>query len=319
MTPNCRTYAGICPRWQSIPSNSQNLARDTGRKYSEPICNPQPSPQSPSLNSQPVIPTSSSQHNSPPKSLFPAVPQAAMPAPDVVYTADESSSITLQTGSSVDNTTKNDVRYGRRICYPALISRTHSHINRWQLAPNPNPKAARLPRYQLQAYNPSSEVFLTIILFNLLCLMAILVVLYCADGHGQCHTHYGNIHLVLRYVPSIIGTFATLMYVSARDAYVRIQLGFPNISHSCLDAYSYNWWRTNLHHHKSSDTLPGLRFPDYICYLSTIGVATSKSSIAGWGGIWALRTMLQFSMPVICSMIQSLSWIFQHRMPHDDT
>jgi hypothetical protein len=130
MTPNCRTYAGICPRWQSIPSNSQNLARDTGRKYSEPICNPQPSPQSPSLNSQPVIPTSSSQHNSPPKSLFPAVPQAAMPAPDVVYTADESSSITLQTGSSVDNTTKNDIRYGRRICYPALASRTHSHINR---------------------------------------------------------------------------------------------------------------------------------------------------------------------------------------------
>jgi len=66
-------------------------------------------------------------------------------------------------------------------------------------------------------------VLITILVFNVLCIASILAVLYCADRNHQYHTKYNNIYLVVRYVPTVVGTITTVLFRSLRDTFSRIQ------------------------------------------------------------------------------------------------
>ncbi len=68
-----------------------------------------------------------------------------------------------------------------------------------------------------------------IILFDVACLVGLLLVVYKADSHNQYHTAYGNMHLVVRYVPTTVGTLTLVIFRSMRDTFARIQ---PYISMS---------------------------------------------------------------------------------------
>jgi hypothetical protein len=67
------------------------------------------------------------------------------------------------------------------------------------------------------------RVLIGIIIFNILCISSIFTVLYCADSNHQYHTKYSNIHLVVRYVPTVVGTITTMLFRSLRDTFARIQ------------------------------------------------------------------------------------------------
>jgi hypothetical protein len=69
----------------------------------------------------------------------------------------------------------------------------------------------------------------SIILFDVGCLVGLLLVVYRADSHNQYHTAYGNMHLVVRYVPTTVGTLTLVIFRSMRDTFARIQ---PYISMS---------------------------------------------------------------------------------------
>lgn len=74
-----------------------------------------------------------------------------------------------------------------------------------------------------------TSILCGILAFDIGCLVGLLLVVYKADSHKQFHPASTNMRLVVRYVPTIVGTLTTVLWHSMRDTFCRIQ---PYISMS---------------------------------------------------------------------------------------
>jgi hypothetical protein len=68
-----------------------------------------------------------------------------------------------------------------------------------------------------------TETLGAILFFNIGCLVGLLLIVYKADPQSQFHSSYSNMRLVVRYVPTIVGTLTTVLFRSMRNTFVRIQ------------------------------------------------------------------------------------------------
>ncbi|KAF8856929.1 hypothetical protein BDZ45DRAFT_691403 [Acephala macrosclerotiorum] len=89
------------------------------------------------------------------------------------------------------------------------------------LIPIPLPK--KYPEINFVPLFLNYRVLTAILVFNVLCICSILSVLYCADSKHQYHSKYENIHLILRYIPTVVGTLTTMLFRCVRDTFARMQ------------------------------------------------------------------------------------------------
>lgn len=68
-----------------------------------------------------------------------------------------------------------------------------------------------------------SKVLFAVLVFEFLCVAAIITIRSCTDAQNHYHTTYSHIRLVVTYVPTIVGTITTLVFRSLRDTFARIQ------------------------------------------------------------------------------------------------